>query len=96
MKQRTHAHERLIKAVAQWEAATGLTFDQYGGPSKRVIQFAQQLDDLRQRFSPGRSDQGFGFLASLADDLARASDTVRSAIATCGVTEEMMADQEIS
>lgn len=96
VRQRTHAHERMKKAVTEWESATGLKFDMYGGPSKDLIKMAQQLDELRRRYSGKRGDGGFGFLAGLADDLVRAADTVRNALTECGVTEQMTAEEEIS
>lgn len=77
---RTRKHERLQEAVKSWEAATGLTFDNYAGPSTRIIRVAQILEEIQMRRSTSRADNGFEFLAKLADDLRSASETVRNAL----------------
>lgn len=92
VRQRTRKFERLQQAVKNWEEATGLMFDTYNGPSVDVIRVAQQLDSLRRKYSSFASqyeNSGFGFLANLADELAHASETVRGALARCGVIEEI-------
>lgn len=80
IRQRTRGHEKLQEAVKEWEGATGLKFDTYGGPSKRIIQMAQKLDDIHHRYSSLHGETGFGYLASVAEDLSRAAEIVRTAL----------------
>lgn len=94
VRMRTREHERLREAVKNWEEATGLKFDNYGGPSKQVIQVAQMFEEIRKRQSRNRVDNGFGFLAKLADDLGKASETVRNALSECGVASTMTTETE--
>ena len=85
VERRTHRYEDLKKAVAEWEAATGLTFGRYGGPAITTIQMAQRLERLRFQFAADGPDTGFAFLGTLADNLQKASQVVREALAEAGV-----------
>ncbi|CAG0955228.1 hypothetical protein RHDC4_00344 [Rhodocyclaceae bacterium] len=84
IRDRTIHFQRAKEAIANWEKATGLKFDQYGGPSVRLIRLAQQLDALQMNWASRGDSTGFMFISKLADDLMRAADVVRNALADSG------------
>jgi hypothetical protein len=84
VKYLTRNHEALAARVAKFEAETGMPLNEYAGPPVELIKLAQRLQPL----SGYSSLQPLRRLAHLADELAKASATVREAIAETGLADE--------
>lgn len=84
---RTRDYQRLQKAIAEWEAATGLKFNPYAGPPIDVIKLAQALSDLQG----WRNAEPLSRLNELAGELRKAAEIVGNAIAECGLGRDLNA-----
>jgi hypothetical protein len=80
VKQRTRDHERLLKRVEDFSKATGLSLDEYNGPSPSTIKLAQVLEGLQnwQGVPLSRLD-------GLANELERAALNIRAAVTDSGL-----------
>jgi hypothetical protein len=83
VKYSTKRHDELAARVAKFEAETGLTFNEYAGPPSELIKLAQRLQVLN-----GYRGQPLEELTRLADQLARAAENVRKAVADTGLQEQ--------
>jgi hypothetical protein len=69
----------LRKRITEWEVTTRLKFERYNGPSRRVIQIAQEIENMSsyvQRRERAQSTASFEFLGRIADQLQNAADTL--------------------
>lgn len=71
---RTMDHDRMVKTVAEFEAATGLRLDYWAGPPIATVRLAQALMDSGRYGHPGK------ILTDLAGDLEKAAAAVREAV----------------
>lgn len=91
--QSTLHHERAKEAIRAWEEATGLKFDTYGGPSKKIIRMAQHLEKLHFQYSHTHRDNEFGFLATMAENLDRAAGILRDALSDSGINDDLTKEE---
>lgn len=84
VREQTRELENTKRQIAKWEEATGLKFEKYLGPPSDVIKVAQHLNEIRYRYSVLHGETGFGFLANMADELSRAAEMLRNALAEAG------------
>jgi polyhydroxyalkanoate synthesis regulator phasin len=81
VSQRTRHFEELRQQVARFEAETGLKFNRYEGPPKRIVHLAKRLEHL----SNYGSGDGFDHLEGLAKQLEGCASTLRKALADSGM-----------
>jgi hypothetical protein len=81
VKYRTRRLEELQKKVAEFNAATGLDLNEYGGPPIEVVKVAQKL----QALGGYGTDRALGRLTQLAGDMERTAKAIREATESTGL-----------
>lgn len=81
VKRRTQDLPAMEAKLAKFQELTGLSLDRWTGPRVETVKLAQRLENIGGYSDPTKS------LLAMADQLARAAETVRKAVAETGLTE---------